>query len=134
MKITASSDWRDGLAYDIPVLVADVMPGDPTRCFVCGPVSEPRERTELWAVKHRHPNNHAGVVRFYCLEHRPQPPRVTEPAAGPSRPARAPRSSSAARRTPRPASAPERVAAVCPTCFIEIPATGVCGMCGERVG
>jgi hypothetical protein len=131
VKITASSDWRDGLAYDIPVLVADVMPGDPTRCFVCGPASEPRERIELWAVKHRHPNNHAGVVRFYCLEHRPQPPRRPEPvaAARAKAPTRAPRRAPAA----RPAAQAERPRAVCPNCFIEVPPGAVCGICGEAI-
>lgn len=39
------------------------------------------------------------------------------------------RRSSAAPRAPRAARQPERVAAVCPTCFMELPATGVCAVC-----
>ena len=50
MKIVASADWRDGLEYDIPVLVSDVIPGEPTKCFACGTESPLRERDELWAV------------------------------------------------------------------------------------
>lgn len=134
MKITASSDWRDRLSYDIPLPLVDVMPGEPARCFACGPGSEPRERADMWAVKHRHPNNHSGVVRFYCLEHRPEPPRAAEAIAPPVRPAaRGGRTATATPRTPRAAAAPERVAAVCPTCFVEVPASGLCGMCGERI-
>ena len=77
MKIVASSDWRDAIPFDTLVLVADVVPGEPTRCFTCGADSEPRERTELWAYKHRHPKNHDGYVRFYCAEHRVGSPGTT---------------------------------------------------------
>lgn len=133
MKITATSDWRGALSYDVPVLVADVVPGDPTRCALCGLDAAPLERTALWAVKHRNPKNHAGIVRFYCLAHRPEPPRQVEPPVAPARAARAPRAAgSRARTTPR-APVAEKAAPVCPTCFVEVPATGVCGMCGERI-
>lgn len=125
MKIAASSDWRDTLAFDTPVLVADVLPGEPTRCATCGADSEPRERTELWVVKHRHPKNHAGFVRFYCAEHVPVVVRADPPAT-----ARV--SARAERRAPvRRAPAVERPVAICPDCFVEIPPTGVCGMCGR---
>lgn len=130
MKVAATSDWRDALAFDSPVLVADVMPGDPTRCSVCGNASQLRSRNELWAVKLRHPKHHGGHVRFYCREHlssvlRPAPVSVASAVRAASRPPRAP-----ARRAP----AIEKVAAVCPDCFIEIPPTGVCGMCGRPAG
>jgi hypothetical protein len=133
MKITTTSDWRQSIAFDAPVLVADVVPGEPTRCFVCGSSSEPRPRTELWAIKHRHPNDHAGYVRFYCREHLPaiqaRPAEETR-----AKPAAAPR----ARRAPAQrstATAPsDRVRAMCPDCYVEISATGVCGMCGRQVG
>lgn len=132
MKVVASSDWRDDLAFETPTLVAEVSPGEPTRCSVCGGSSEPLPRTELWAVKHRHPKQHGGFVRFYCLEHRPAvkaPPRVA--AAAPAR-------SSASRSERRPAprrstSVEDRPRAVCPTCWIEVPSTGICGSCGEAV-
>jgi hypothetical protein len=135
VKITGSTDWREDLPYDVPVLVADVVPGDPTRCSECGMDSEPRDRTELWAVRRRNPKSHAGVVRFHCAVHLPPPPAPVESEVDArlrrtsARAARA----AAPRATPRRPAAPERVAAVCPTCFVEVPATGVCGMCGERV-
>ncbi|MBU4464424.1 MAG: glucose-6-phosphate dehydrogenase [Actinobacteria bacterium] len=132
MKIVATSDWRDAIEFETPMIVADLVPGEATRCFVCGHDSAPRPRTELWAVKHRHPNDHGGHVRFYCLDHRPapvrnDPPPVITPAA---RSAARERRAAAPRKAP---AAPERQAPVCPTCFIEIPPTGVCGMCGERI-
>ncbi|GAA5028816.1 glucose-6-phosphate dehydrogenase [Microbacterium fluvii] len=136
MKIVAGADWRDGLPFEAPVLVSEVIPGEPTRCFTCGTDSALRERTELWAVKHRHPKQHAGFVRFYCAEHKPAPParpQVTpdvRPASRAPRAARAERSSTPARRA---AAAEERPKALCPNCFVEVPPSGVCGMCGERV-
>ncbi|GAB3602876.1 glucose-6-phosphate dehydrogenase [Microbacterium aureliae] len=134
MKITTSSDWRDGLPFDTPVLVSDVMPGEPTRCASCPADAPLRPRTELWAVKHPHPKNPAGFVRFYCLDHRPQPPRLPDPARAVA--ATRPRKAPAARRSPaapRPTPAAERPRAVCPNCFVEVPSTGICGMCGESV-
>lgn len=130
MKIVASADWRDGLSFDLPVVVADVSPGDDARCFVCGADSELIARTELWAVKHRHPKNHSGYVRFYCLEHRPAPPRIApavEPRRGSSRTGE--RRAAPRRSTP----AVERPSVLCPDCFVEVPATGVCGICGNTV-
>jgi hypothetical protein len=129
-----SSDWRDEIPFDVPTPAAEAAPGEPTRCFSCGAASEPLERTELWAVKHRHPNHHAGYVRFYCSEHTPAAPAL-QPATAPSRPAR--RQSSP--RAPRQETAPRRVApsdtvrAMCPDCFVEVSATGECGMCGRQV-
>ncbi|MHC2998791.1 glucose-6-phosphate dehydrogenase [Microbacterium sp. HJ5] len=125
MKIVASSDWRDDLAFETPTLVADVFPGEDTRCSVCGGDSQPLPRTELWAVKHRHPKQHGGYVRFYCLAHRPAPQK---PAAAPA-PVRADRRA-APRRSP---AVEERPRAVCPNCWVEVPSTGVCGMCGATV-
>ncbi len=130
MKIRTSSDWRDALPFDTPLRASDAVPGDPTRCATCGPASEIRDREDLWVVKHPHPNNPAGFVRFYCLAHRPVIARRPDPA-----PAKAPRERRAA--SPRKAAAPtipERAAVLCPDCFVEVPATGVCGMCGQRVG
>jgi hypothetical protein len=128
MKIVASADWRDSVPFESPVLVADVIPGEPTRCFACGPDSELLPRSELWAFKHRHPKNHDGYVRFYCSFHVPQVERRPEPA--PTAAARPKASRPAAeRRVPKPVI-PERVRAMCPNCFVEISATGECGMCG----
>jgi hypothetical protein len=131
MKITNSSDWRDALPYETPLHASEAVPGDPTRCATCGPTSELREREDLWVVKHRHPNNPAGFVRLYCLAHRPVVAARPEPVAAPTRARRAP-----SPRVPRAAAAPtipERVAVMCPDCFVEVPAMGVCGMCGQRV-
>lgn len=130
MRIVASSDWRDGLPFEVPVIVAEISPGEDTRCFVCGADSTPLPRTELWAVKHRHPKNHSGYVRFYCAEHRPAPPRLT-PVVDPRRSATARGERRAAPRRSTPAV--ERPAALCPNCFVEVPATGVCGICGTTV-
>ncbi|HKP08929.1 MAG TPA: glucose-6-phosphate dehydrogenase, partial [Microbacterium sp.] len=84
MKIVASADWRDSVPFENPVLLADVVPGEPTRCFTCGPESELLPRTELWAYKHRHPKNHDGYVRFYCAYHVPAAAIVRQTAAAPA--------------------------------------------------
>lgn len=126
MKVAKTPDWRDDIAFGIPVLVADVVPGEPTRCAICGSDSAPRSRSELWAVKHPHPHHHDGYVRFYCGEHVPRPApaaaapvRTTAPARGERRlPAR------------RSAASVDKVRAMCPNCFLEISATGECGNCG----
>lgn len=133
MKITASSDWRDAIAFDTPMVVADLVPGDAARCAACGGESAPRPRTELWAIKHRHPKHHGGYVRFYCREHLPVIQQAAAPADDVRRGSAAPR---AARRPAARRSAPavEREAAKCPDCFVEIPATGICGMCGQPAG
>ncbi len=123
MKIVSSSDWRETLPFETPVRAADVVEGEPTRCFACGPASEPRERDDLWAFKHRHPKNHDGYVRFYCSAHVPAAPAPPAPPRGERRPA--PR-----RLMP---TVPDKPAVLCPNCFVEVPATGVCGMCGTRV-
>ncbi len=130
MKIRTSSDWRDALPFDAPLRASEAVPGEPTRCATCGPASALREREDLWVVKHRHPNNPAGFVRFYCLEHRPVIAIRPEPPTAKSvRERRA-----AAPRKPAAPTIPERPAVFCPDCFVEIPATGICGMCGQRVG
>ncbi|TQJ31538.1 hypothetical protein FBY39_2015 [Microbacterium sp. SLBN-146] len=135
MKVVSSADWRRSIPFETPMLVADLVPGEPTRCFSCGPTSEARERSELWAFKHRHPNHHDGFVRFYCSEHVPAA-KVVEVAPPPPR-ARARRSAAttedrvAAPRRPAATDAPIR--AMCPNCFVEVSATGECGMCGAKV-
>lgn len=130
MKIRNSSDWRDALPFDTPLRASEAVPGEPTRCATCGPGSEQREREDLWVVKHRHPNNPAGFVRYYCLAHRPTIAPRPEPA-----PAKAPRERRApSSRTVAAPTIPERVAVLCPDCFVEVPPTGICGMCGQRVG
>lgn len=132
MKIVAGSDWRDALPFDIPVPVDDVAPGGDARCAGCTASAPPHPRSALWAVKHRHPKNHAGYVRFYCAEHRPEPPAVPVVPPAPQRAARRP---AAARETApkRPAPALDVVRPMCPDCFVEVSATGECGMCGMRV-
>ena len=134
MQIRNSSDWRDALPFELPVAAAEAVPGEPTRCSGCGPTSEPWPREALWIVKHRHPTNPAGFVRYYCAEHRPTP-ALAPPSAARERARRAPRdaAASAPRRTPAPII-PPRATVLCPDCFVEVPATGVCGMCGQRVG
>src|SRR5687767_3743517 len=69
VRFAGTSDWRDAIAFDTPMIVADLVPGDPARCSACG---ELRPRTELWALKQRHPHHHDGYVRFYCSEHLPR--------------------------------------------------------------
>jgi hypothetical protein len=110
------------------VLLADVLPGEDARCATCGADSEPRPRTELWAVKHRHPKHHNGFVRFYCREHTPAVVRRDPPER--VQPKRERASRAAAPRRPVVAEVPK---AVCPNCFVEVPASGVCGMCGTQV-
>jgi hypothetical protein len=130
MKVAASADWRNSLPFDIPFLVADLAPGEPARCASCGADAEARERTELWAVKHRHPKNHDGFVRFYCAAHTPRAPEpAPAPAAAPARARREP-VERLPRRTPAADAAPR---AMCPDCFVEVSATGECGMCGLQV-
>jgi hypothetical protein len=128
MRVVSSADWRDAIPFETPMVVAEVAPGEPTRCFVCGADSEPRERTDLWVVKHPHPNHHGGFVRFYCAEHRPV---FAAPAvmATPARPGRAPKREPRETLARRPAVV-EKQRAVCPQCFVEVTANGECGMCG----
>jgi len=134
MKVVASSDWRDALPFETPLIVTEVAPGEPTRCATCGALSEPLPRDALWAVKHRHPNNHAGFVRFYCAEHAPAAKRP-EPATAAAAPVK--RTPASRERLSTPASraqaSADRVHAICPDCFIEASATGNCGMCGNPV-
>ena len=133
MRVTSNADWRRALAFDTPVLVADVLPGEPARCSGCGYGSDPLPRTELWAVKRRHPKHHDGDVQFYCVDHLP-PVEAPAPAPLEARPAArraAPRV--AAERPPRRHPEPERARAICPDCFVEVPTTGVCGICGQTV-
>ncbi|GAA1699993.1 hypothetical protein GCM10009808_16940 [Microbacterium sediminicola] len=132
MQIRNSADWRDALPFEIPVLAAEAVPGDPSKCYRCPADAAPLPRSELWVVKHRHPTNPSGFVRMYCLEHRPRP--VAPPAPPATKARRASGSARAPRTTaPRKPSIPERQAALCPNCFVEVPPAGVCGMCGERV-
>jgi len=130
MRIVEGADWRDGIAFEQPVRVADIAPGQPALCVLCGADAAPWPRAELWAVKHRHPNSHSGHVRFYCDRHVPAPAApVAAPASRTAPPRRerasAPRRSPSVAETPRP---------VCPDCFVEVPSSGICGVCGERVG
>ncbi|MEV7692608.1 glucose-6-phosphate dehydrogenase [Microbacterium sp. NPDC089189] len=135
MKIASSADWRENIPFETPLLVSELAPGEPGRCAGCGAASAPLPRTELWAVKHRHPNDHSGFVRFYCAEHKPEPKPVAVVAPTPATRATPARKKATAPRQPstKP-SIPERARAVCPDCFVEANANGVCGMCGEKVG
>lgn len=135
MRVATGSDWRDGLPFDKAVIVADVVPGEPTRCVVCGMDSQPRPRTELWAIKHRHPKNHDGFVRFYCQDHLPKIERPAVVTAEPRRhtsPSRTRTPSAPRESTARPTNF-DITRAMCPNCFVEVSATGVCGICGEQV-
>ncbi len=132
MRIVDSADWRDRLTYETPYRVADVIPGDPARCAACPPATPAHDRAILWAVKHRHPTNHGGFVRFYCDLHLPareEPVSVVAERAKPAR--RAPRGT--ATRTPKAPAPSDVVRAMCPQCFIEVSAAGECGICGTRV-
>ncbi|QKJ18183.1 glucose-6-phosphate dehydrogenase [Microbacterium hominis] len=133
MKIVDSSDWRENLPFETPTLVADVVPGEPTRCVGCGADSALHERSELWAVKHRHPKNHSGFVRFYCAEHRPAVVVAPAPVVAAAKPKAARKPAAPRTTTPRPTPSIDRVRAMCPDCFLEVSATGECGMCGNKV-
>lgn len=135
MRVAASADWRGAIPFETAILVADVVPGEPTHCFTCGNQSAPLERTELWAFKHRHPRHHDGFVRFYCVLHTPVVERRPEPVVTPARRASSPRRASGERvPAPRKQTAADPVVrAMCPNCFVEVSATGECGMCGTRV-
>lgn len=127
MRVAKTADWRDAIPFETPMVVSDLVPGELTRCSVCGNDSALRDRSELWAVKHRHPHHHDGYVRFYCSEHVPRV-QVTMSAPPPS-PVRGERRPPA-HRSP---AASDVVRAMCPDCFIEVSATGVCGNCGQQV-
>ncbi|WP_308491748.1 glucose-6-phosphate dehydrogenase [Microbacterium terrisoli] len=143
MKITKTADWREALPFEAPIIAETVMPGEPARCVTCGIASDPLPRTALWAVKHRHPHDPAGSVRLYCADHAPRVAAPT-PLASPSRTvgatrpagtARPPRAKAAA-RAPRTAATPkpiEKPEAVCPDCFMVVPPSGICGVCGKQV-
>ncbi|MBB2975171.1 hypothetical protein FHX49_000712 [Microbacterium endophyticum] len=133
MKIVMSADWRDDIPFETPMMASESAPGEPIRCASCDNDKDAFPRDELWAFKHRHPTNHAGFVRFYCAEH--VPAAVVEQPAAPvaAKATKTPRASRAATPARRPTPAEERPRAVCPTCYIEVSAKGVCGMCGEQV-
>ncbi|MET0296410.1 MAG: glucose-6-phosphate dehydrogenase [Microbacterium sp.] len=130
MKVVSSADWRRSIPFDSPMLVSELVPGEATRCFTCGLDSAPRERTELWAYKHRHPIHHDGYVRFYCVAHVPEVPKAAPAPATTGRSSRAavPRDRVPVRRGP---SVDEKPRAMCTDCFVEVSATGICGMCGK---
>jgi hypothetical protein len=131
MKITRTSDWREALPFETPIIAETVMPGEAARCVTCGVGSDPLPRTQLWAVKHRHPHDPAGSVRLYCADHAPKAP-VAASATTAAHASAKPR----AARTPRAPRAPQREekpALVCPDCFMEVPPSGICGMCGQKV-
>lgn len=131
MRIVDSADWRDRLTYETPYRVADVMPGDPARCAACPADAGAHDRDHLWAVKHRHPTNHGGFVRFYCEAHVPE---RKQPVAAVTRPAPARRAAprAATARTPKAPAPSDVVRAMCPDCFVEVSAAGECGICGIR--
>ncbi|WP_431802939.1 glucose-6-phosphate dehydrogenase [Microbacterium sp. bgisy203] len=137
MQIRNSSDWRDALPFELPVPAAEVLPGEPTRCAGCGAEGEPWPREALWVVKHRHPNNPAGFVRYYCADHKPTPKLAPAPSLNERARRSAPRAASSQRagsqRKPAAPTIPERVAALCPDCFVEVPPSGICGMCGQPI-
>lgn len=135
MRVASSADWRDALPFETPVPAAEVAPGDPARCSGCASDVPSWPRTELSAVKHRHPKHHSGFVRFYCAAHVPavQAPPAPPVATRPGRTPRAPRPPREPRGATSRAAAQERPRAVCPDCFIEVSATGECGMCGQRI-
>ncbi len=135
MKVAPAADWREQLPFETPIVLADVVPGDDARCFACGPESEARPRTEIWAYKHRHPNHHHGFVRLYCSTHVPARPvaaAAPAPTRAGTRSARPP-----APRVERAAPArrvdPDKVRPMCPDCFVEVNANGLCGVCGATV-
>ncbi|MBN9187753.1 glucose-6-phosphate dehydrogenase [Microbacterium sp.] len=132
MRVTSGSDWRDSIPFETPLLLADIAPGGPARCVACGVAADPLERDRLWVVKHRHPNDHGGFVRFYCADHAPA---AAATVAGPAPDAvRAKRAATPrAPRAPRPTPVAERPRPVCPDCFVEVPPTGRCGVCGTMV-
>ncbi|MDQ1131316.1 glucose-6-phosphate dehydrogenase [Microbacterium sp. SORGH_AS_0888] len=138
MRVNSGSDWRDTLAFEVPVVLAELVPGEPARCVACGPTADAVAREQLLAYKHRHPRDHGGYVRFYCAEHVPAAvvaaPAVTAPAARAAHGRAGSRAAEPrAERAPRRPAVVERPRAVCPTCFMEVPPTGVCGSCGEPV-
>ncbi len=133
MKIVASADWREALPFETPVSAAEVAPGEPTRCATCGTDAPALPREELWAVKHRHPNNHAGFVRFYCAEHKPEVVVAAPAAAAPAKKKAAAPRERRAPAAPKPTPGHERPRAVCPTCYMEVSAKGLCGTCGNTI-
>ncbi|QHT57596.1 hypothetical protein GXP71_16955 [Cellulomonas sp. H30R-01] len=107
-----------------------------------GRVYEPRA---IVGVAHRYATGRLGIADEVAVDAATAVLRkrgfdVTEPAVATrapvaaARPARAPRSTtrtSTPRTTTRASSAaPERVAPICPTCSMTLPATGVCDYCG----
>ncbi|MEU9074065.1 hypothetical protein ACFYUY_24175 [Kitasatospora sp. NPDC004745] len=69
---------------------------------------------------------HAAAARLACYRHF----GATLPADG-GTPALAPRLKASVERKAA-AAAPPRPPAICPSCFLELPATRICDSCGER--
>ncbi|MDN3495329.1 hypothetical protein QL996_05270 [Planococcus sp. APC 4015] len=136
MKVVATADWRQSIPFDTPVVVSELVPGEATRCVTCGVESELRERDQLWAFKHQHPNHHDGFVRFYCREHVPVvEKREPVPTVRAARAAARAATPSAVRTSPvrRVSNEDRPPRAMCPDCYVEVSAKGVCGMCGNTI-
>jgi hypothetical protein len=70
-------------------------------------------------------------VRFYCIEHKPAPAPVAPVGVPAGRGSVARRSVPTEKRPPvRRSTHDDKMRAMCPNCFIEVSATGECGVCG----
>lgn len=134
---------EERIEFERPYPFVEVDGRDETLCTVCGPESYPWPASELTAIKHHSVRREQGIWRLYCREHlltdRGLPPeeppkkkRTVRVAGAKSTgvPTGATTPRSTASKPQESAPAPE---VICPDCWIVVPATGVCGVCGERV-
>ena len=104
----------------------------------------PYDAKAVLAVAHRHATGRAAtaeefsggkvdavtILRKRGFEASGPVTAAPAPAERARRTAAAPRTRAASRTTARRAAEPEKPAPVCPSCFMTLPATGVCDSCG----
>ena len=119
MIMSDKTDERDYIEYESPMrldVYLQLLPPQHrwisdgmSQCSDCGKNSQPRPTSELTVIKHRHGGQPLGHLRTYCQEHLAV---TTEWHEGGS------------------AGRSARTGAVCPTCHMTLPLTGICDNCG----
>lgn len=136
------SNPLEDMEFERPYPLAEVNSDARAKCSRCGLSRVPRPVSELVAIKHRDAHHPAGLWKIYCPEHLPavpvagaDAPVASRARAAASRAPRAPREPKAAapKRASKPTPMVDRPPVICPRCFVQVPATGVCDGCGDRV-
>ena len=115
------NDGREYIDYEIPMRLDEFLkfipPESPPAwmkdghswCSRCGSNSQRRATSELWVVNHHHSSHPIGQMLTYCSDHL---------------------SEREWRESGQPERGRGRRGAVCPTCHVTMPLTGICDECG----